>query len=446
LLNIGMVSLGCSKNLVDSEIMLGQLSKEFNIVNNPAMAEVIIVNTCGFLEASIQESIDTIIEMAEFKKDKCKLLVVTGCMTERFKKDVLTEMPEIDIIAGVANYTQILSIIKKGLLSNSKSAYLNSLDDLNYLNNNRILSTGKNYAYLKIAEGCDNCCSYCMIPLIRGRFKSRKYEDILLEAKNLVMSGISEIILIAQDTTRYGSDLYGKFYLPELLDELSKISGLKRIRIMYCYPDEITDELIDIIATNEKICKYIDIPLQHVSDNILKNMNRRSTFKDTCKLIEKLRSKIPNICLRTTFIVGFPGETEEEFEELFSFVSKYKIDRLGVFVYSNEDGTISSKLPNLIPSAIGEERKNKILKLQSEISSQLNMNKIGICVEVLVEGIADDGIFYFGRSYADAPEVDGLIYFTHAYPLEIGKYVKVKIVDVYTEYDLIGVVEDEPSE
>lgn len=451
---IGLVSLGCPKNLVDSEVMLGLLKKDgFSITNNEHEADIIIVNTCGFIDDAKQESINAILEMAELKKENCELLIVTGCLAERYNKQILEEIPEVDAVIGTGHFGDIVETIKKAY-----SSKLYSADDLtekpllygdlgycDFSGTERVLSTNKGFAYIKIADGCDNRCTYCIIPYLRGPYKSRSMEAIIEEAKYLVSNGVKEIILVAQDTTRYGIDLYGERKLKDLVREISKIEELKWIRLLYCYPDEIDDGLIDEIATNDKVCKYIDIPIQHISDKILKKMSRRGNSSEIEELIIKLRKKIPEICIRTTFIVGFPGEEEEDFLVLCDFVKRMEFDRMGVFMYSREEGTPAAKLKGQVRKPAKRERYKKLMAIQNEIIAKKNSGRLNKIYDILVEGVADDGIFYYGRSYQEAPDIDNLIYFTSSFPLEEGSFVKVKILNV-EEYDLIGVVENEFAE
>ncbi len=442
---IGVISLGCPKNLIDSEIMLGFIKKgEYEIVNEKEEAQILIVNTCGFIESAKQESINTILEMVECKKDKCELLIVTGCLAERYKEDIINEIPEVDACVGTGNVALICDVIEKAYKGEKQVLY-GKLDDTSYLNTERVISTKNGYAYLKIAEGCDNCCTYCIIPSLRGRFRSRKIEDVLSEAEILSKSGVKEIILVAQDTTRYGLDIYGKKMLSELLRKLSTIEDIKWIRLLYCYPEEIDDELINEISQNNKVLKYLDIPLQHTSDKVLKAMGRRGTSSEYKKLIMDLRSRVPGIVLRTSVIVGFPGETEEDFNELYKFFNEYKVDRLGVFSYSREENTPASKYKNQIRSNIKQKRFDLMMDLQKEtmdINNSLRLDKI---YQAIVEGVADDGIFYTGRTYAEAPDIDSLVYFTSEEPVQVGDIVNVKIMNI-DNYDLIGAVTNEFTE
>lgn len=434
---IGVVSLGCPKNLVDSEVMLGVLNNgDFEITGNEEDADIIIVNTCGFIESAKQESINTILEMAEHKKNSCELLIVTGCLAERYRDNIIKEMPEVDAVVGTGNYSEIADVIEKAY-SGKKVLRYGKLDTIDYPEGKRILSTRKGYAYLKIAEGCDNFCTYCIIPSLRGRYRSRKIEDLVHEAAQLAAEGVGELILVAQDTTRYGIDLYGEHKLANLIQQLSAIDGIRWIRLLYCYPEDIDDALIDEVAKNPKVCKYMDIPIQHASDRILKAMGRRGTSKEVRELISKLRERIPGIVIRTTFIVGFPGEEEEDFEKLHDMVKQIGFDRLGVFNYSKEEGTPAAGMKSQIPEKVKLHRRNSIMECQRGIVLQKNKERIGRVYSALVEGVADDGIFYIGRTYAEAPDIDSLVYFTSSEPLETGSFVDIRILNT-DDYDLIG--------
>lgn len=436
-LKFGIVSLGCDKNRIDSEMAIGRLQKKYELVTEPREAEIILVNTCGFIESSKQESINTILEMAEYKrKYKCRVLIVTGCLSQRYKEELLELMPEIDIMLGVNNYDKLVESVEDFLERNSKAVYVDYSDNT-LIEGERILTTGKSTAYLRIGEGCDNFCTYCIIPRIRGKYRSRKIEDIVLEAKNLGEQGISEVILVAQDTTMYGIDLYGEKNLPALIKKLSEIENIKWIRLLYCYPEEITDEFIEEVASNPKVCKYIDMPIQHISNNVLRRMNRRGRKEQIIDNIEKMRKSIPNLCLRTSIIVGFPGEAEEDFNELKEFIRETKFDKLGVFKYSQEDGTSAALMENQISEEIKSMREQELMILQQDISKSINKDKIGLIYDVLVEKQADD--YYVGRSYEMAPDIDGEIYIKSDKAIEIGKFIKVKITESL-EYDLIGVV------
>jgi ribosomal protein S12 methylthiotransferase len=439
---IGIVSLGCPKNLVDSEIMLGMLKHaDYEIVNEKENAEILIVNTCGFIESAQQESINTILEMAEEKRRSCELLIVTGCMAERYKEKIFDLIPEVDAVLGTGNYKEIAEVINRAYRGEKVVAY-GKLNETDYLDEDRIISSRKHSVYLKISEGCDNRCTYCIIPYLRGAYRSRKIEALVKEAKALVQNGAKEIILVAQDTTRYGIDIYEKKMLPELIREISKIDGIEWIRLLYCYPEEIDDELIDEIASNPKVCKYMDIPVQHSSDRVLKLMGRRGTITEIRTALTKLRERVKDIVLRTSLIVGFPDETEEDFQQLVSFVEEFKFDRLGVFTYSKEEGTPAAKMKKQIRKNIKVKRQKTILELQNSISAEINAKRTGKVYEAIVDGIADDGIFYYGRTYAEAPEIDGTVYFTSPEPLEMGSFVEIKILNS-EDYDLIGEVINE---
>ena len=426
-MKVGFVSLGCSKNLVDTEMMIGLFKKNnYEIVNNPKEAEIIVINTCGFIESAKEEAINTILEMAEYKKENCKFLIVTGCLVERYKEDLIKSLPEVDLFVKFSEYNtiweQIANVINHSQPNN---------EELDFLN--RVISTGTNFAYIRIAEGCNNFCTFCAIPYIRGRFKSRKIEDILEEAKNLAKEGYKELIIIAQDTTKYGTDIYGKPKLAELLHEISKIDGIEWIRFLYAYPETITDELIEEVKNNDKICKYFDIPMQHISDRILKKMNRKSTGKSIRNLITKLRKEIPGVVIRSTLMVGFPGETEEDFDELYEFVKWAKLDKLGCFTYSKEEGTVASKMENQVHPMTKKKRYNKIMALQQEISKENMKKHIGKTLKVLVENSKDDSAI--GRTYMDVPDIDGVIYIKgKAKP---STFENCKVTD-FKEYDLMG--------
>lgn len=439
---IGIVSLGCPKNLVDSEIMLGMLSNaNYEIVNNKEDANILIVNTCGFIESAQQESINTILEMTEEKKRKCEVLIVTGCMAERYKEKILEQMPEVDAVLGTGNYKEIASVINKAYKGEKTVSY-GRLNDIDYLDEERVISSSKHSVYLKISEGCDNRCTYCIIPYLRGNYRSRKIESLIKETEQLVEKGAKEIILVAQDTTRYGIDLYGEKMLPELIKKLSNISGVEWIRLLYCYPEEIDDKLITEIASNPKVCRYLDIPIQHASDKILKLMGRRGTISEIRLALNKLRANVKDVVIRTSLIVGFPSEEEEDFEQLVSFVREFKFDRLGVFTYSKEEGTPAAKMKNQIKKSTKQKRQKVVLELQNAISTEVNSKRIGKVYKAIVDGIAEDGIFYYGRTYAEAPEIDGLVYFTSPEPLVLGSFVDVKILNA-EDYDLIGEVINE---
>lgn len=436
-MNVGFISLGCSKNLVDTEIAIGIFkNKKYNIVNDPKQADIIVINTCGFIESAKEEAINTILEMAEYKKNRCKYLIAMGCLVERYKKELEKSLPEVDLFIKFSDYNEFESEIDKLIEQeeHEDEKDFNRLD--NYLD--KVITTGSKTAYLRIAEGCSNRCTYCAIPYIRGPLVSRKFEDIIEEAKSLAKQGYEEIIVIAQDTTKYGIDLYGKTRLAELLNEISKIAGIRWIRFLYAYPETITDELIKVVKENDKVCKYFDIPLQHISDLVLKRMNRKSNSKSIRELIQKIRKEIPETILRTSLIVGFPGETNKDFEELYEFVKETKFDRLGVFMYSKEDGTPAEKLPNQIHGNTKKSRYNKIMNLQQEISRQNLAKRIDNTYETLIENKTFDNKYWIGRTKMDIPEMDGVVYIKNNGKDDlINKFINCKIIDI-KDYDLIG--------
>lgn len=439
---VGMVSLGCDKNRVDSELILGSINKFYEITNNPKEAEIIIINTCGFIESAKQESIDTILEMAEYKKThKCKMIIATGCLTQRYGDELLELIPEIDILMGVNDYMKLHKLIVDFIKTEQRVSSTTYKDE-GVNEGERILTTNSHTAYLRIAEGCNNFCTYCIIPKIRGKFRSRSKESILAEATSLVNQGVKEIILIAQDLTNYGEDLYGKNELHVLINEISNIKGLEWIRLLYCYPEEITDELIEVIANNPKVMKYLDLPIQHISNNILKMMARKTNKETIIDKINLLREKVPGITLRTSLIVGFPGETEEDFNELCRFLKNYKLDNVGVFTYSQEEGTAAAKLPNQVDEDVKNKRKEKLMNIQRGIVKDLNKLKIGNIYDTIIDG--STGEYYIGRNYEMAPEIDGLIYITKGKVLKKGDIIKVKITNIM-EYDLVGDVWNESS-
>lgn len=444
-MKIGVVSLGCPKNLVDSETMLGLIHEEkYEITNDPSEAEIIIVNTCGFIESAKEESINTILQMAEYKKSgSCKYIIVTGCLSQRYAEELFNELPEADAIAGVEVYDEIGSIIKRVMNGERFIMLERSKPDVIYTSKEtflpRILTTPSYTAYLKIAEGCDNCCSYCAIPKIRGPYRSKPMEQVLKEAKALADNGVKELIVVAQDTTRYGEDLPGgKLLLADLLKELNKIESLKWIRVMYCYPNNFTDELIETFASLDKVCKYVDLPLQHASSRLLASMNRYDTREEVEMLLAKLRKRIPGIVIRTTFIVGFPGETDADFEELKEFVEQQRFENAGVFAYSQEEGTVAGAMPNQIPDEIKQERYHKLMALQAQISEEIHKDTEGQTLEVLVEGIEEDGSgLHYGRSYREAPDIDGLVFIENPGDIKPGCFVKVNILQGFT-YESVG--------
>ncbi len=436
----GVVSLGCDKNRIDTETLLGKMKNNFEIVNDPKLADIILVNTCGFIEASKQESIDTILEMAGYKKNyNCKMLIGTGCLTQRYGDELFKLMPELDAILGVNDYEK-LDIVINNFFDKGDKQILCNFSDENINQGERVITTGSYSAYVRISEGCNNFCTYCIIPKIRGKYRSRHIEDIVNECTSLAEQGIKEIILVAQDTTKYGVDVYDKKMLPKLLREISKINDVKWIRLLYCYPEEITDELIGEIESNDKVCKYIDMPVQHISNIILKRMKRRTQKEEIVKNISKIKDQIKGISLRTSLIVGFPGETNEDFNELKEFIKLIKFDKLGVFKYSREEGTEAYEMPDQIEDKVKEERFDELMSLQQQISKTINGKKIGNIYSVIIEGKNDE--YWFGRNYEMAPEIDGEIFFKCDKIFNIGDYVNVEIVDSL-EYDLIGVVCDE---
>lgn len=460
-MKIGFVSLGCSKNLVDTEKTIGIFkANEYEIVNLPEEAEVIVINTCGFIESAKEEAINTILEMAEYKKQKCKYLIVMGCLVERYREELEKAIPEVDLYIKYSEYNMLWKKIQSLLKSNRKNEeYIEkekiSIDsnknidnkktiktqDINKYNDfdaieERVISTGENYAYLKIADGCSNRCTYCAIPYIRGPQISRKMEDILKEAKRLADSGYKELIVIAQDTTKYGIDIYGEPKLAELLEKISKIDGIKWIRFLYAYPETITKDLIKLVKENDKICKYFDIPIQHISDTVLKRMNRQSNEKTIRNIIQTLRKEIPNVVIRTTVMVGFPGETKEDFEELYEFLKEARFDKLGCFAYSKEEGTPAARIKEQIHPMTKKSRYNKIMSLQQEISKENLEKQIGKEVDILIEGKSFDGRTYIGRTYMDVPDIDGIAYLNTDKNLQEGDFAKAKIIDV-SNYDLI---------
>ncbi len=452
-MNVGFISLGCSKNLIDTEITIGMFkNNNYEIVNNEAEADILVVNTCGFIESAKEEAINTILEMAEYKEKRCKYLIVMGCLVQRYYDELVHALPEVDLFIKIDEYDKlwikIEDLIKRDIVEKSKTKTSKKISEIKPLpiptfNEflDRVITTGKNYAYLKIGEGCSNKCTYCAIPYIRGPFVSRKMEEILKEAEMLAKKGIKEIIVIAQDTTKYGIDLYGESKLAELLEKLSKINGIEWIRFLYSYPEGIDDKLIKTVATNNKIAKYFDIPIQHISNNILKRMNRKTTKEDIINLIKNIRNKIPNVVLRTSLIVGFPGETQSDFDELIDFVKDSKFDKLGTFMYSKEEGTPASRLPEQIHGNTKKSRYNKIMEAQAEISLQNLKNKIGNVYNVLIESLSFDGKYFVGRTMQDVPEEDGLVYIPvdkkHSSKNILNNFVDCKIESV-SNYDLIG--------
>ena len=447
-MKILFVSLGCDKNLVDTEKMLGILGGDgFQFTDSEEEADVIIINTCCFIGDAKEESVNTILEMARCKEEgRCKALLVTGCLAQRYKDEILTEIPEVDGILGTSSYDQIGAMVKQIL--EEKKEHVPCFRDNNALprtDGGRMVTTGGHYAFLKIAEGCDKRCTYCIIPSLRGSYRSVPMEDLLQEARGLAAQGVKELILVAQETTLYGVDLYGEKSLPRLLRELAKIPGIQWIRIQYCYPEEITDELIQVIREEEKVCHYLDIPIQHASDPVLKRMGRRTNQEELRRIIGKLRKEIPDIAIRTTLISGFPGETEEDHEELMAFVDEMEFERLGVFAYSLEEDTPAAQMPDQVPQELKEERRDEIMELQQEIAFEKAESLVGRVLDVMIEGKVADEPAYVGRTYMDSPNVDGLIFVNADLQLMSGDFVRVKVTGA-AEYDLIGEVYDESAQ
>jgi ribosomal protein S12 methylthiotransferase len=437
-MKILFISLGCDKNLVDSEMMMGLLrNRGYEFTDDEMQADVIVVNTCGFINDAKEESINTILNMAQYKEHNLKALVVAGCLAERYKNEIMEELPEIDAIVGTTAFDKIVDVID-GVLAGQKE---NALDDINRLcrpETDRIISTGGYYSYLKIAEGCDKRCTYCSIPMIRGSFRSVPMEALITEAEYLAGKGVKELILVAQETTLYGKDIYGKKMLPELLKRLCEVKGIEWIRLLYCYPEEITDELIEVIKSEKKICKYIDMPIQHASDAILKKMGRRTNNAELRGIIGKLREAIPEICIRTTLITGFPGESEEDHEILMDFVDEMEFDRLGVFTYSAEEDTAAARMDGQLDEEVKLTRRDEIMELQQEISIDKSSRYVEEILEVIIEGqAADEDALYVGRSYMDAPGVDGYVFIKSEEELMSGDFARVRITKAL-EYDLIG--------
>ena len=437
-MNVLFISLGCDKNLVDSEVMLGLLAeKGHQMIDDETQADVIVVNTCCFIHDAKEESIQTILEMAEYKKSgSLKALIVTGCLAQRYQKEIVDEIPEVDAVLGTTSYDKIVEAIDKAL-QGEVMIELNDIDALPKVNTNGILTTGGHYAYMKIAEGCDKHCTYCIIPKIRGNFRSVPMEQLLKEAEVLAEQGVKELILVAQETTLYGKDIYGEKSLHKLLRELCKVEGIQWIRILYCYPEEIDDNLIQVMKEEPKICHYLDLPIQHASDRILKRMGRRTSKAQLVEIIEKLRKEIPDIALRTTLITGFPGETQEDHEEVMEFVDQMEFDRLGVFTYSPEENTPAAIMPDQIDEEVKEERQAEIMELQQEIAFDLAEDMEGREVLVMIEGKVADENAYVGRTYKDAPNVDGLIFVESDEELMSGDFARVRVTGAL-EYDLIG--------
>lgn len=436
-MKVYFVSLGCDKNLVDSEHMLGRISEKYEITDVPEEADIAVVNTCAFIKDAKEESVNTIIELAGLKDLNLKHLFITGCLSQRYHEDLDELIPEIDGFVGISATDSIVEDIDKVISSEEKLFDFPDINEPQNITNKRYITPPYHTSYLKIAEGCDKNCTYCSIPMIRGKFRSIPMEELVKEADYLAKNGVTEIILIAQETTVYGQDLYGKKSLPELVAKISQIEELKWIRIMYCYPEEIDDEFIDMIANNDKVCHYLDIPIQHSSDFILQRMGRKTSSKDLYTIINKLRDRIPDIALRTSLITGFPGETEEDFENLIKFVKDIEFDRLGVFTYSREEGTLAYSFKNQVPQKIKNSRRKQIMELQSEISENKNSKMVGKVLEAIIDGYDPENDVFVGRLYKDAPDVDGVVFISNAHSLISGDYVKVLITD-YNEYDLIG--------
>ena len=437
-MNILFISLGCDKNLVDSEVMLGLLDKKgYQIVDSEEDADIIVVNTCCFIHDAKEESIQTILEMAEYKKEgKLKALIVTGCLAQRYQQEIIDEIPEVDAVLGTTSYDHIVEAVEEALAGNGH-VVLEDVDALPDVKEKRLVTTGGHYAYMKIAEGCDKHCTYCIIPKLRGNYRSVPMEKLLAEAKDLADQGVKELILVAQETTVYGKDLYGEKSLHKLLRELCKISGIQWIRILYCYPEEIYDELIQTIKEENKVCHYLDLPIQHASDAVLKRMGRRTSKAQLVEIIEKLRKEIPDISLRTTLITGFPGETQEQHEELKDFVDEMEFDRLGVFTYSPEEDTPAATMTEQIPEEVKEDRQAELMELQQEIAFDLAEDMVGREVLVMIEGKVADENAYVGRTYKDAPNVDGLIFINTDAELMSRDFARVRVTGAL-EYDLIG--------
>ena len=450
-MKVVFISLLCSKKLIDTEIAIGKFkNNKHEIVNDPSKAEIIVINTCGFIDQAKEEAINTILEMAEYKKQKCKYLIVMGCLVQRYYEELIKLLPEVDLFIKLEDYDNFWNIIedltKRGIVVKTKQKLSKKISEMKPLPMatydefiNRVVTTGKNYAYLKIGEGCSKRCTYCAIPYIRGPFVSRKQEEIIKEAEMLAQKGIKELIVIAQDTTKYGIDIYGESKLTELLQKLSKINGIEWIRFLYSYPEGITDELIKEVAENKKIAKYFDIPIQHISNSILKKMNRKTSKEQIQELIKKIRKQIPEVTLRTSIMVGFPGETKEDFEELQEFIKNAKFDKLGAFMYSKEEGTPAEKLPNQIHGNTKKSRYNKIMEEQQIISNQNLKKKIGKTFDVLIEDVSFDGKYFIGRTMQDVPEIDGIVYIKNIGQDKdkmLNKIEKYKVIDI-SDYDLI---------
>ena len=445
-MKILFISLGCDKNLADSEEMLGLLTAGgHEITDDETQADAIVINTCCFIKDAKEESVETILEMAEYKKTgSCHALVVTGCMAQRYQKEIIQEVPEVDAVLGTTSYGDIVKALEEAVAGNHFEEF-RDIDYLPDIGSKRVLTTGGHFGYLKIAEGCDKHCTYCIIPKLRGRFRSVPMERLVAQAEDMAEQGVKELILVAQETTVYGKDLYGKKSLHILLKKLCEIRGIRWIRILYCYPEEIYDELIETIRDEKKICHYLDIPIQHASDRILKRMGRRTSKQELIDIVGKLRKEIPDIVLRTTLITGFPGETEEDHEELKEFVDEMEFDRLGVFTYSPEENTPAAEMADQVPEEVKEERRDELMELQQEISYDRGQDRIGQELLVMIEGKVADESAYIGRTYGDAPKVDGYIFVQTGELLMTGDFAKVRVTGAL-EYDLIGVLSDEYTE
>lgn len=445
-MKILFISLGCDKNLADSEEMLGLLTAGgHEITDDETQADAIVINTCCFIKDAKEESVETILEMAEYKKTgSCHALIVTGCMAQRYQKEIIEEVPEVDAVLGTTSYGDIVKALEEAVAGN----HFEEFRDIDYLpdtGSKRVLTTGGHFGYLKIAEGCDKHCTYCIIPKLRGKFRSVPMERLIAQAEDMAEQGVKELILVAQETTVYGKDLYGKKSLHILLKKLCEIRGIRWIRILYCYPEEIYDELIETIRDEKKICHYLDIPIQHASDRILKRMGRRTSKQELIDIVGKLRKEIPDIVLRTTLITGFPGETEEDHEELKEFVDEMEFDRLGVFTYSPEENTPAAEMADQVPEEVKEERRDELMELQQEISYDRGQDRLGQELLVMIEGKVADESAYIGRTYGDAPKVDGYIFVQTGELLMTGDFAKVRVTGAL-EYDLIGVLSDEYTE
>ena len=442
-MKILFISLGCDKNLADSEEMLGLLTAGgHEITDDETQADAIVINTCCFIKDAKEESVETILEMAEYKKTgSCHALIVTGCMAQRYQKEIIEEVPEVDAVLGTTSYGDIVKALEEAAAGNHFEEY-RDIDYLPDTGSKRVLTTGGHFGYLKIAEGCDKHCTYCIIPKLRGKFRSVPMERLIAQAEDMAEQGVKELILVAQETTVYGKDLYGKKSLHILLQKLCEIKGIRWIRVLYCYPEEIYDELIETIRDEKKICHYLDIPIQHASDRILKRMSRRTSKQELIDIVGKLRKEIPDIVLRTTLITGFPGETEEDHEELKEFVDAMEFDRLGVFTYSPEEDTPAAEMTDQIPEEVKEERRDELMELQQEISYDRGQDRIGQELLVMIEGKVADESAYIGRTYGDAPKVDGYIFVQTGELLMTGDFAKVRVTGAL-EYDLIGVLGDE---